>query len=159
MGEDFLKGNLYGSVDGRTMLSWPDLEITRKIDTLSIDEQVKELLSTVSSNKGEGDITFNINSIDLIVNGAPEPWSPIDTFWFEHDTPIMIQARWHKKKRINKKWLKRYGMKSDVVKTRHKARALSYNTMYGDFEFKTIGKSEYILRPDQKRKHLKIEGL
>lgn len=157
MGEDFLKGNLYGSVNGQTMLSWSDVEVTKEIDTLSIDERAKELLRVVSSNKGEGNITFNIKSIDLIVNGAPEPWSPIDIFWFEHNTPIMIQSHWHKKKRINKKWLKRYGMKSDVVKTRRKARALSYDTLYGDLEFELIGEYEYILRPDQKRKNLKIE--
>ena len=155
MGEDFLIGNLYGSVNGQTMLSWPDLEVTKEIDTLSIDERAKELLRAVSSNKGS--ITYNIDSIDLILNGAPEPWSPIDTFWFEHDTSIMIQARWHKKKRVNKKWLKRYGMKSDVIKIRRKARVLSYNTLYGDLEFELIGEGEYILRPDQKRKNLKIK--
>lgn len=157
MGEDLLIGNLYGSVNGETMLSWSDLEVTKEVDTNSIDERAQELLRATSS--GKGNITFNIKSIDLIVNGAPNPWSPIDTFWFEHDVSITTQARWHKKKRINKKWLKRYGMKSDVVRVRHKARALTYDTMYGDFEFETIGKSEYILRPDQKRRHLKIEGI
>lgn len=29
----------------------------------------------------------------------------------EAEVPKMVQARTHKKKRINKKWLKRYGMK------------------------------------------------
>lgn len=36
------------------------------------------------------------------------------------------------------------------------ARTLSYNTETGDCEFE-VDKLEYVWRPDQKRKHLKIE--
>ena len=52
----------------------------------------------------------------------------------EWDTPILIQARWHKKARIRKKWLKRYGYKEDVVKTIAKARQGEYNTETGEYE-------------------------
>lgn len=81
---------------------------------------------------------------------------PNGKFTIEADINIMIQARWHKKKRVNKKWLKRYGMKSDTVKVRAKARALDYGYLAGEFDFET-DKFEYIWRPDQKRKNLKIE--
>lgn len=87
---------------------------------------------------------------------AYKPFEPSKDFWFEYDAEILTQARWHKKKRINKKWLKRYGMKSDTVRMRAKARALDYGYLAGEFDFET-DKFEYIWRPDQKRKNLKIE--
>ncbi len=34
----------------------------------------------------------------------------------EHKTPIYVQARRHKKKRVNKKWLKKYGYRIDGYK-------------------------------------------
>lgn len=55
-------------------------------------------------------------------------------FTCEWDTPIIVQARWHKKARIRKKWLKRYGYKEDVVKTIAKARYCEYNTETGGCE-------------------------
>lgn len=85
-----------------------------------------------------------------------KPFEPTEKFSIEHNVGILVQARWHKKKRINKKWLKRYGMKYDTVRMRAKARALSYNTETDDCEFE-VDKLEYIWRPDQKRKNLKIE--
>lgn len=85
-----------------------------------------------------------------------KPFEPIKTFSIEHNVPILVQARWHRKKRINKKWLKRYGMKADTVKVRAKARTLSYDTETGECEFE-VDKLTYIWRPDQLRKNLKIE--
>lgn len=75
----------------------------------------------------------------------------------EFDRPIMIQARWHKKPRIRKKWLKRYGMKPDVVKVKMEATTVEYNTNSKNVSFESDGKREYVLRPDQKRRGLKIE--
>lgn len=84
------------------------------------------------------------------------------------EVPIMIQARWHKKKRINKKWLKRYGLKPDTVKAEMDAEQLEYHPgeiaktdnagiivayNYFDFQAKDI---KYIFRNDQLRKGLKI---
>jgi hypothetical protein len=77
-------------------------------------------------------------------------------FTMECSIPIMIQARWHKKTRIRKKWLKRFGMKPDMVKMRANATAGEYHTDDGSFDFET-DIPEYIWRPDQKRKDLKIE--
>lgn len=77
-------------------------------------------------------------------------------FTMEYSIPIMIQARWHKKTRIRKKWLKRFGMKPDTVKMRANATAGEYYTDDGSFDFET-DIPEYIWRPDQKRKDLKID--
>jgi hypothetical protein len=85
-----------------------------------------------------------------------KPFEPTEKFNIEYRVGILVQARWHKKKRINRKWLKRYGMKPDTVKVKATARTLSYNTETGDCEFE-VDKLEYVWRPDQKRKYLKIE--
>lgn len=70
---------------------------------------------------------------------------------FEYDFPIMIQARWHKKRRIRKKWLKRYGMKPDrlhaVVSRAH------YNGWAIEFRTSDVC---YKYRPDQLRHGIKI---
>ena len=86
-----------------------------------------------------------------------------------HEVPIVIQARWHKKNRINKKWLKRYGMKPDVIKVEMNIRELTYEPGH------IVGKDEtgirgtfdswnfetdmpiYKYRSDQMRRNLKIE--
>ena len=81
--------------------------------------------------------------------------------YIEYNVPIMVQARWHKKPRINKKWLKRYGMKKDTVLVRCKA-----ISMYSDYERENpyeieycfnLGSMEYKFRPDQLRRNLKLE--
>ena len=69
-------------------------------------------------------------------------------FTIEGETPILIQARWHKKARIRKKWLKRYGYKEDRVKTIMKAKYGSFNKETGecDIEVESI---EYKFKPYQ----------
>ena len=69
-------------------------------------------------------------------------------FIIEGETPILIQARWHKKARIRKKWLKRYGYKEDKVKTIMKAKYGSFNGETGecDIEVESI---EYKFKPYQ----------
>lgn len=81
---------------------------------------------------------------------------PNGNFIIEHQIPIMIQARWHKNKRINKKWQKRYGMKSDTVRIRANATIGEYHTDDGSFNIE-VDELEYLWRPDQKRKGLRIE--
>lgn len=88
-----------------------------------------------------------------------------------YEVPIMIQARWHKKNRVNKKWLKRYGMKPDAIKAEMNIRALecipehidneskcktSPSCIYNSWNFET-DMPIYKYRPDQMRKNLKIE--
>lgn len=85
-----------------------------------------------------------------------KPFEPAKNFSIEHNIEILVQAKWHKKKRINKKWLKRYGMKIDTVRMKADAHRLSYDINTGELNF-GVDKLEYIWRPDQKRKYLKIE--
>ena len=88
-----------------------------------------------------------------------------------YEVPIMIQARWHKRNRINKKWVKRYGMKPDAIKVEMNIRALecipehidnesrcktSLSCIYNSWNFET-DMPIYKYRPDQMRKNLKIE--
>ena len=69
-------------------------------------------------------------------------------FIIEGETPILIQARWHKKARIRKKWLKRFGYKEDKLKTIMKAKYGSFNKETGecDIEVESI---EYKFKPYQ----------
>lgn len=87
------------------------------------------------------------------LNGRP--------FYVEYKTPIMIQARWHKKPRINKKWLKRYGMKKDTVLVKGKVTDIEFDTeRENEYELgytMNIEDMHYEFRPDQLRKNLKME--
>lgn len=87
----------------------------------------------------------------------------------EYNIPIMIQARWHKRKRINKKWLKRYGMKPDVIKATMNIRECTYESGHivgkddigirstcDSWDFET-DMPIYKYRPDQMRRNLKIQ--
>ena len=124
-----------------------------EIDTLSPDEKPDIVYNF--KNTGSASFSCEMTFADLSCLYC-KPFEPAEKFSIEHSVGILVQARWHKKKRINKKWLKRYGMKPDTVKMKAKARTLSYNTETGDCEFE-IDKLEYIWRPDQKRRNLKIE--
>lgn len=71
---------------------------------------------------------------------------------------VLIQALWHKKKRINKKWLKRYGMISDVVNVTASIKQINKELMDGNrYECEIdFGNIEYHFRPDQKIKRRKM---
>lgn len=79
----------------------------------------------------------------------------------EYSVPIMVQARWHKKPRINKKWLKRYGMKKDSVLVIARADSITFDTeRENKYELgytMTLDKLHYEFRPDQMRRNLKME--
>ena len=93
-----------------------------------------------------------ISGIDATINQDlfNELCTPSSSLGFaiEGETPILIQARWHKKGRIRKKWLKRYGYKEDKVKTIMKAKYGSFNGETGecDIEVESI---EYKFKPYQ----------
>jgi hypothetical protein len=124
-----------------------------EVDTMSPSEMPEIIYNfqKAATTSFSGEMT--LTGLDCL---GYKPFELTEKFSIEHNIGILVQARWHKKKRINKKWLKRYGMKPDTVKMRAKARTLSYNTETGDCEFE-VDKLEYIWRPDQKRKNLKIE--
>lgn len=130
-------------------ISYGDIEI----DTLSPNE-IPDIVCNLN-NMESASFSCETTFVDLSCLDY-KPFEPTKTFNIEYNVPILVQTRWHKKKRINKKWLKRYGMKSDTVRMKATARTLSYNTDTGDYEF-GVDELKHIWRPDQKRKYLKIE--
>ena len=130
-------------------ISYGDIEV----DTLSPNEipDIVCNLNNMESASFSCETTFaDLSCLDY------KPFEPTKTFNIEYNVPILVQARWHKKKRINKKWQKRYGMKSDTVKMKADVRRLGYDIDTGELDFE-VDKLEYIWRPDQKRNNLKIE--
>ena len=151
-------------------------------DLVPLAENVSGVAEVEMSAKEVAPISYNLynnaslsfemksSDLDLLNNLCGDP-VPTGNFTMEYKRPIMVQARWHKKARVRKKWLKRFGMKSDTVKVCVDAHALEYHpghildeqyddsgicATFNSFEFET-NKQEYILRPDQQRKGLKIE--
>lgn len=152
MGFELSDGTLY-TVDsnGRQSMLGDVLCENVEVDTCNPNETPN--IHYHLANAANASLEVSAIDLDCLVY---KPFEPSKDFWFEYDVEISIQARWHKKKRINKKWLKRYGMKPDTVKMRARARALNYEYLAGEFEFEA-DTFEYIWRPDQKKKYLKIE--
>lgn len=152
MGFELTNGTLYMmDSNGKQFELCDDLYGDIEIDTCSSNETPDIHFNLMSAANAHLETT--ITDLEYL---SYKPFEPTKDFWFEFEEEILVQAKWHKKKRINKKWLKRYGMKSDTVKVKAKARALDYGYLAGEFDFET-DQFEYIWRPDQKRKNLKIE--
>ena len=149
---------------------------------MSFDNCTIEEFVTPLSDKAELEHTINLSSIgnaeftcenvqlntSLLDSMLEAPKIPAKVYW---DMPIMIQARWHKKNRINKKWLKRYGMKPDVIKVEMNIKELTYepghivgydetsiHSTFNSWNFET-DMPIYKYRSDQMRKNLKIKFL
>lgn len=71
-----------------------------------------ETITIPSSNE----VTFEINSSDISNILLDQITAMPDTCDIEYEK--RVQARRHKKKRINKKWLKRYGYKTVRIKSK-----------------------------------------
>lgn len=145
------EGTLFMIDEDKTMELGKGIPFVEDIE-LSAEEYLSHQyhLTTTSSMSFQTD-SVNLELLHNLCNIPPSNGK----FTMEYSIPIMIQARWHKKPRIRKKWLKRFGMKSDTVKARMNATAGEYHTDDGSFDFET-DKFEYIWRQDQKRKDLKI---
>lgn len=154
MGFELNDGTLYMmDSNGRQLELGDALYGDIEIDTCSpneIPDAVCYLQSAASASFSSEMTLADLGCLDY------KPFEPAENFSIEYNVPILVQSRWHKKKRVNKKWLKRYGMKEDTVKMKADARRLSYDINTGELDFE-VDKLEYIWRPDQKRKHLKIE--
>lgn len=125
--------------------------------TEEVEMSAKEHLSHCYHLNAMSNMTLTTDSINLeLLHNAFNMPSSNGRFTMEYQIPIMVQTRWHKNPRIRKKWLKRFGMKPDTVKIRMDATAGEYHTNDGSFDFET-DKYEYVWRPDQMRRNLKIE--
>ena len=121
--------------------------------------------NTNSSFEFESELTyFNEDLFNKLLN--PQDYN---NFSLRYNVPVMIQCRWHKKARIRKKWLKRYGMKSDVIPVVVDNCELEYNpgktlgytddgilSTYNSYMVKTTQYPKYIFKPHQMRRGLKI---
>ena len=105
--------------------------------------------------------TFEPMTIPCEIEFAdPEVFDELGNFSLSHGvkiecyTPILIQARWHNKARIRKKWLKRYGYKEDKIKTIINATCGELDAETGKLEFKAKS-IECILKPHQLQREVK----
>lgn len=152
MGIELNRGDLFITMGNETTPLGSCIPFTEEVE-LSAKEHLSHLyhLNAMSSMSLTTD-SINLELLNNVCNMPPSNGK----FTIEYQVPIMIQARWHKKPRIRKKWLKRFGMKPDTVKIRMDATAGEYHTDDGSFDFET-DKQEYVWRQDQKRRGVKIE--
>lgn len=151
---EFSGGSLFMQKIGEEPVVLADNMVGTAEYELSANEDAPMYIN-MNNNK---EFTFETTCSDLSLfkDVFYNPYQP-SNLALEFDRPIMIQTRWHKKPRIRKKWLKRYGMKPDVVKVKMEATTIEYNTNSKNVSFESDGKREYVLRQDQKRRGLKIE--
>jgi hypothetical protein len=126
--------------------------------TVEWQSSAQETSAPIYNLSGYPSMEFTLNTIDVGVFNKAFGLTPSNQFTLEHSIPIMIQARWHKKSRVRKKWLKRFGMKQDTIKVKADCTELAYNPYdgCGNFEFEANNYT-YILRPDQQRRGIAIE--
>lgn len=152
MGIEFNGAALYikGS-DGQTMVA----DILNA--TCELEPSPYEITPIHFNMSKRASFSCDINYINSdLLNKIAAPLTPTVPFTLTHERNIMIQARWHKKTRIRKKWLKRYGMKPDIIQVVYDIGELSYDHSDDSFDFETTYYRN-VLRPDQKRRGLKIE--
>ena len=97
-------------------------------------EYAEETISILNGLNKSASFTCEVSNMDLSLLESAVTISPSDKFAMLYYLDIMRQKRWHKKARINKKWLKRYGMKSDTIKVMMDATPL----VNEDFQFKAL---------------------
>lgn len=138
--------------------------ITPLSDKAELDATIK--LSSVGNIEFTSkDVQMNMALFDSMSETLK---TPTRIYW---DIPIMIQARCHKKYRVNKKWLKRYGMKRDVVAAEATVKSFTSTPGYAvptdivycdldtrDFEC-DIDKLTLKYKPHQIRKNSRVEFL
>lgn len=157
MGIEFNSGSLYiERIDKTSVLLGDDVLWTMEPEMIA--EEVNPILYKPSQSAS---FSYEITNADLnLLENMYRPLAHSDKFTLQYYINVMVQKRWHKKARVNKKWLKRYGMKPDTVKvladaTMLDVAALDYDPINSSFEFES-GNHRYILRSDQQRRGLKI---
>ena len=124
--------------------------------SMSANEE-QEIHWMMLNTKKDVGMSFEIQAVDLdLLNQISKTPAPNSNFTLTHKRPIMIQARWHKRHRINKKWLKRYGMRPDMVEVSYNAKAIAYDICDGSFDI-DASNMKYNFKPHQKRRNLRIE--
>jgi hypothetical protein len=137
------------------------LEPVMEMDNVTIESEIEpsSLSKETLSLTHEASFECELTDYSTLFGYATDYYNkPLD---IEFYSPIMIQARWHKKHRINKKWLKRYGMKKDFILVKAKASEVAFDTeRENPYEIECnmgIENMQYVFRLDQLRRNLKIE--
>jgi hypothetical protein len=152
MGMNSQIGSIYMTDGDKTTLLGSGIPFTEEIE-FSANENPTRLYHCNDTPS----LSLEIRDVDLEkLNNFYDAYYPNRRFTMEADVNIMVQARWHKKTRIRKKWLKRFGMKLDTIKMKTDATVCSYNKEDGSIEFET-DKVEYVFKPHHMRRGLKIE--
>ena len=150
------------------------------LEPISEFEELKDVTiesEVESSSFSKEKLTFNheasfeceLMNCSSLFNFTTDPNDKLS--YMECYAPIWVQARWHKKPRINKKWLKRYGMKKDEVLVRCEVDSIALDNSREPYdnphnlvkpetaEFNiSFSNMRFEFRPDQLRKNLKIEA-
>ena len=106
MGFELGNGTLYiTELDGKHLVLGDISNGIVEIDTLSADETPNISYNITKDMNSCFEASLEISAQDLSFLYAPA-LEQSEVFDIEHNAPILTQARWHKKKRINKKWLK-----------------------------------------------------
>jgi hypothetical protein len=141
---------------GSLFITEIDGDLIKLGDSVDVSmEYAEEAVPILCELNNSASFSYEVSNMDLsfLENAYTIPTS--DKFTVQYNVNIMRQRRWHKKTRINKKWLKRYGMKPDTVKMLADATVLNDNASDWSFEL-DCSNPRYILRSDQQRKGLKI---
>lgn len=133
------------------------------IDNIAVETEVETHSLSNEKLSFTNEVTFDVDMEDLFLLNYITDFND-KPLYIEYRIPIMTQARWHKKPRINKKWLKRYGMKKDYISVKCDVESVTPNTNYDDGYFTEhaeygmmLTNMQYKFRPDQLRKNLKME--
>jgi len=151
-----------------TNMKMIDIDTSETISEYNLNNAVVETEVDTCSLSNEKlsfthEATFDVNAEDISLLNYVTDFND-NPLYIEYNTPIMIQSRWHKKKRINKKWLKRYGMKKDSILIKCDVESISPNINHDPYYLTehveygmTLSNMQYKFRQDQLRKNLKIE--
>lgn len=127
---------MYFNIDGVTSLGFTNIETGENFE---ISNAMMEI-DILSPNEvpdirafGTGEATFTCENAVINKNLLSELLLPKKSNTFDLQYTAMVQARRHRKKRINKKWLKRYGYRPQQVTSKGWSIDI-YNTQTGEVE-------------------------
>lgn len=122
----------FGCINMGTGESFEISGATLEIDTLSPNE-IRDIRTF-----GTCEATFTCENAVINNNLISELFLPKKSNMFDLQYTAMVQARRHRKNRINKKWLKRYGYKPQQM-TSKGWEFREYNTQTGECELVKYG--------------------
>lgn len=152
MSISFGKGSLYlTNFDGKTIPLGENMSFT-----MDSEISASEVAPVLYNANQSAEFSYEMSSVDLeLLNNMYMFPTPSNMFTLQYNVNVLVQKRWHKKARVNKKWLKRYGMKDDIVMVLADGTATIYDKIDDSFEFESSN-HRYVLRSDQQRRGLNI---